>query len=66
MLWLDDVQWGDQDSGNLLADLLSSPDAPVCLVVMSYRSGDTEGSPMLAALGSARSGLDVLHRGARR
>jgi hypothetical protein len=49
-LVIDDVQWGDADSGLLLADLLRPPDAPRMLVVLAYRSDEAEHSECLRAL----------------
>ena len=49
VLWIDDLQWGDTDSAPLVRELLSGPDAPAALVILSYRdeSGD---SPLLRQL----------------
>lgn len=49
VLFLDDVQWGDADGGDLVAELLRGPDAPRMLLVAASRPG--EPSPLLAALG---------------
>jgi serine/threonine protein kinase len=53
VLWLDDVQWGDEDSGKLLRDLLQPPNAPSVLLLLSYRTDDRAHSPTLSALESA-------------
>jgi tetratricopeptide (TPR) repeat protein len=52
LIWLDDLQWGDADSGALLRDLLSTGSGLPLLLVASYRDSDV-------ALGHA---LEVLQR----
>jgi serine/threonine protein kinase len=47
VLWIDDVQWGDVDSAELVLDLVSQPfDAPM-LLVLTYRDGEEDASPFL-------------------
>jgi hypothetical protein len=48
VLWLDDVQWGDVDSSHLFRELLTSPEAPDCLLFTSFRSGNDPGFRFLA------------------
>src|SRR6185369_4355968 len=53
VLWLDDVQWGDLDSAPLLEELLrdapGSP-APPLLLLLTYRSDEQRGSPLIRRL----------------
>ena len=50
VLWIDDLQWGDADSTPLFLDLVSGPDAPGLLLVLSYRSEDRDRIPLLQRL----------------
>lgn len=62
VLSLDDLQWGDADSGELLCHLLAPPEPPPVLVLGSYRDEGTGDSPLLsviAALEEAPRGLSV-------
>lgn len=50
LLWLDDLQWADEDSSTLLRELLRSTERPRMLAVWSYREEDKDTSPCLVQL----------------
>lgn len=50
VLFVDDLQYGDADSAELLTDLLRPPDAPRVMIVAAYRSDDRDTNVLLRAL----------------
>lgn len=49
LLYIDDVQWGDEDSAALIEHVMRAPDAPPILLLTSFREEDLETSPFLLA-----------------
>ncbi|MBX3184205.1 MAG: AAA family ATPase [Polyangiaceae bacterium] len=56
VLWIDDLHWGDADSGRLLAALLSGPGDPPVRFIGTFRTEERARSPMLAELEPVLSG----------
>jgi tetratricopeptide (TPR) repeat protein len=55
-LFIDDLQWGDEDSADLLADLIKRGTTAL-LFVAGYRTDEADSSPLLRRLTSLRTGL---------
>jgi serine/threonine protein kinase len=47
VVWIDDVQWGDVDSVNLLFEMVRAPLAPPLLVLLTYREEEGASSPFV-------------------
>lgn len=54
VLFIDDLHWGDVDSGLLLREIMRAPDPPPLLFIASYRSDEIESSTLLRMLEERR------------
>ncbi|MET0389506.1 MAG: protein kinase [Polyangiales bacterium] len=52
VLWIDDLQWGDVDSANVLRDWFLEPRSAALMLIVTYRSEERETSTCLRVLES--------------
>jgi len=53
VIWIDDLQWGDRDSGTFIAELCAPPQQPPLLLLLTYRSEESESNTTLEYLHQA-------------
>ncbi|HEX6160355.1 MAG TPA: AAA family ATPase, partial [Thermoanaerobaculia bacterium] len=56
---IDDLQWGDVDSAELLEAVLHPPDAPPLLFIAAYRSGAAATAPFVRAFRERGTARDI-------
>jgi eukaryotic-like serine/threonine-protein kinase len=64
VIWIDDLQWGDRDCSTFLGELCVPPQQPPLLVLLTYRSGESESNPTLEYLHqvlASQCGLGTWH-----
>ncbi len=55
VIFIDDVQWGDADSADLLIELTRPPKAPPVMLILTYRDGESPASSFLAETEARRA-----------
>jgi len=63
VIHIDDAQWGDEDSANLLAEVCKGRRAPPFLLVLAFRGERAPDSPFLTSLAEAVPDADELEIG---
>jgi hypothetical protein len=53
VIWIDDLQWGDRDSSTFLGELCAPPQQPPLLLLLTYRSEESEANTTLEYLHQA-------------
>ena len=56
VLFIDDLQWGDQDSALVLSELMGPPDPPPALILLAYRSEAAATTPLIQEMNRQRAG----------
>jgi hypothetical protein len=65
VVFIDDIQGGDQDSAALLESLLRPPASPTLLLIACYRSEEAETNPLLRLILPLRAGAALEKRDIR-
>jgi len=59
LLWVDDLQWSDPEGLVRLLELLAPPTPPPLMMILSYRSEETEAVPELARFIRTIGGVEI-------
>jgi eukaryotic-like serine/threonine-protein kinase len=61
VLVIDDLQWGDADSGSILQEVLRPPDPPSFFLIAAYRSQDAADARLLRTLRKSIRAAELPH-----